>query len=104
MVEAYSLPLWRRSYKRFPLDASGVLLLEDSSRLPSIIRDLSVRGSGIVSDTPVKENSNVKVVFNSSLFTSPVEKTARVAWCRQLSRRLYQAGLDFGPGNAVSFD
>ena len=93
----------RRCYGRYRLDGSATLVGEGGAQEPSVLRDISCRGAGVVTYQPLELNDNLNIIINaSSLFSRPVIRQARVAWCKQISAGLWQGGLDFGEANKIS--
>jgi len=87
----------RRAYERYRLDGSATLVGEDGVEEPSILKDLSCRGAGIVTAQALKPNDKLNIVIHPSfLFGQPVTRQARVAWCNRIASGLWQGGLDFG--------
>ncbi|MFA4984518.1 MAG: PilZ domain-containing protein [Candidatus Omnitrophota bacterium] len=87
----------RRVCERYRLDGSATLVGENGIEEPSILRDLSCRGAGIVTSQPLRPNDKLNIVIHPSfLFGRPVAREARVAWCNRISSGLWQGGLDFG--------
>ena len=97
MEQGYLLPPHRRFYKRFNLDTSATLILPKNLRRPLILRDLSARGAGVVSNYSLNINEEIEITIAVSFFfNQPVYKKARVVWCNKVDEHLWQAGLDFG--------
>jgi len=92
--------LLRREYNRFIVNASADL----SGKGPLIVQDLCGRGAGVVGNFPLDINAPVEITISPCFaISNPVNIKARVAWCRQLENRLWQAGLDFGLTNELTF-
>jgi hypothetical protein len=73
-------------------------------RGPSIIKDLSARGAGVVTDYPLDKGQEVELAIPECFFFSEaVNRKAKVVWCRQAGERFWQAGLDFGEDNKLNF-
>ena len=90
----------RREYNRFIVNASAVL--DGKSSL--MVQDLSVRGAGIIGSFPIKADNPVEITISRCFATkAPISRKARVAWCKQLDNRLWQAGLDFGLSQELAF-
>jgi len=102
MPEAFSVSLYRRSYDRYQVNDSATLIISNTER-PSILKDLSLRGGGIVSDYPLSANEKVGVIIRSSLLDQPLHREAKVAWSNRIGGNLYRAGLDFGLDNRIEF-
>ncbi len=102
MPGVYTLPSYRRSYDRYKVDDYATLIVNDAER-PSVLKDLSSRGGGIVSDYPLNANDRVGIIIRSALFDQPLRREARVAWCSRAEGNLYRAGLDFGLDNRIEF-
>ena len=100
---SYILPQRRRSYSRFIVDASGTLLQEDQKEVPSIVKDVSALGVGLVTGTALTVDTKVEIVFNVPFFfAESVRRKAKVAWCRKVDVTLWEAGLYFGPNNNIN--
>lgn len=102
MLGTYSSPSYRRSYDRYEVNDHATLLVGDAQR-SSILKDLSSRGGGIVSDYPLNKDERVGIIISSSLFDQPLHRQAKVAWCSRIEGNLYRAGLDFGLDNRIEF-
>lgn len=102
MLGTYSLLSYRRSYDRYEVNDHATLIVGDAQR-PSILKDLSSRGGGVVSDYPLNKDERVGVIINSSLFAHPLRRQAKVAWCSRIEGNLYRAGLDFGLDSRIEF-
>ncbi len=104
-MESFNLAaMTRRAYGRYRLDDSATLVAENGTEEPSILKDISCRGAGVVTSQPLRLNDSLSIVINtSSLFNRPITRQARVAWCQQLASDLWQGGLDFGEANKISF-
>ena len=97
MEEDYTIPLHRRGYQRFQLQAQATLIAESQLERPSILKDLSARGAGVVSNEPLNLNEKVEIViFVPYFFDAAVHRKAKVVWCNRIDEQLWQAGLDFG--------
>ncbi len=93
----------RRSYERYKLDDSAVLIINKKFEKSSILRDLCTRGVGFVCDFPLKTNEKIEIIIKSSIFEGTVRKEAKVVWCNQIAGNLYSAGVDFGLDNMMDF-
>lgn len=103
MDYASSLYRSRRSYERYKLDDSAILILNKKLEKSSILRDLSARGVGFVCDFPLRNNDKIEIIIKSSLFESSMRKEANVIWCSKIEDNLYRVGLDFGLDNKIDF-
>jgi len=87
----------RRSFKRFLLNDSVVLITEENKEVRSILMDLSSAGAGIISGSALEADHRVKISLGESgLFNKPISGEVRVAWCKQVGVNLWHSGLDFG--------
>jgi len=103
--EGYQTRFVRRAYHRFEAGISVTLISEGDIRKPSIIKDLSSRGAGLVTNYSLRQDETIDVVFNPSFFfESGINKAARVIWCEKIGTALWQGGLDFGEGNKLKFE
>lgn len=98
IMEDFNLAtMTRRAYKRYRLDGSATLVGENGIEEPSILKDLSCRGAGIVTSQPLQPDDKLDIIIHPSfLFSQPVTRQARVAWCSRIASGLWQGGLDFG--------
>jgi len=66
------------------------------------LRNICARGACVDSGRPFKIDTRVEVMIaQSSFFSGPFEKKARVIWSRALGNDRYCAGLDFGLDNMI---
>jgi hypothetical protein len=97
--------LHRRVYPRVAFDAPATLLVDNLLRKPSVVKDLSVRGAGIVTTYPVTLNQKVDLFIDAPLhFNKPIEREARVAWSKQTDDNLWRVGLDFNENHKLSLN
>lgn len=69
---------------------------------PVVLKDLSSRGAGIVSNFLVNANQEVAMIMQVPyLFAHPVYRRVRVAWSNKIAENLWQTGLDFGLDNQI---
>ena len=88
---------YRRDYQRYILNDSASLTTNEGIEKDFLLKDLSARGVGIVGNSPLNINEDVKVIINAPLFFDrPVSKAAKVVWCQKIDENLWQVGLDFG--------
>ncbi len=96
--------LYRREYPRFILNDSASLITKEGQEINLIVKDLCVRGAGVISNSALDIGRKEQVVINAPcLFERPLAKEVKVAWCRQIDKNLWQAGLDFGLANKINF-
>lgn len=91
----------KRSYPRYKVDATTSVLYNGDSRNNVIVKDLSSRGSCIVSKTPLMKNQIVGLSFNPPLFDYPVRRKAKVVWTKEIETGMYYSGVDFGLPNKI---
>jgi len=103
-METQSLSPYRRSHKRYNMDTQAALIVDKGLRKPLILKDISTRGAGIVSSFPLETNSVEIAMALPFFFDKPVYRKARVAWCRKVSEKLWEGGLDFGLDNLINFE
>jgi hypothetical protein len=104
MEQVYSQPRYRRSYQRFRLDGSVTLVVNENKQGPSILKDLSPRGAGVITYHPLKENEKLAIIIDiPSLFNTTLHKESKVAWCKKIQSDLWQGGLDFGEDKKIDF-
>lgn len=103
MEYATALHRSRRSYERYKLEDSAILILNRKLEKSSILRDLSARGVGFVCDFPLKSNDKIEIIIKSSIFKNSMRKEANVIWCSKIEDHLYRVGSDFGVDNKIDF-
>lgn len=103
MEQDYSSSLYqtRRSYERYKLDDSAVLIINQKFEKSLILSDLCARGVGFVCDFPLKLDEKIEIIIRSSIFEGTVRKEAKVVWCNHIEGNLYRAGVDFGLDNKM---
>lgn len=95
---------YRREYSRFILNDSASLTTKEGREITLIVKDLCVRGAGVISDSALEVGQKEKVVISAPcFFLQPLAKEVKVAWCRRIDKNLWQAGLDFGLVNKINF-
>ena len=95
---------YRREYPRFILNDSASLTTKEGREITLIVKDLCVRGAGVISDSALEVGQKEKVVINAPcFFPQPLAKEVKVAWCHRIGKNLWQAGLDFGLVNKINF-
>ena len=96
--------LYRREYPRFTLNDSASLVNREGQEITLIVKDLCVRGAGVISSSELKVGNRENIVINAPcFFERPLAKEAKVAWCRKIAENLWQAGLDFGLADKINF-
>jgi len=98
----YNLSPHRRTYERFLLEGSADVMVDEKS-IPSILKDLSVRGAGVILNQSLGIDKEVTIFIKASAFMGSTYKKARVVWCKAVTPNLYAAGLDFGLFNQLDF-
>lgn len=94
-----------RAYKRYIVEGQATLLLGKGAQRASVLKDISLRGAGVVSNHPLEARQKLDIVMNvPSLFRRPVNASGTVVWCNKIDKGLWHAGLDFGLGNDVNFE
>jgi len=103
MEEGYSLSAYRRSYNRFNIEGQATLSFDKGLSRPSILKDLSAGGAGVICNEPLGVNEEIGIFIPTSLLLkSSVYKKAKVVWCSKIGENLWQAGLAFGWDNKIS--
>lgn len=102
MEDPYYLSRNRRTYTRFKIESSAFLRINKDT-INIILRDISSRGAGIVSQVPLQEESLVEVIGDIPFSKTSLSKVAKVVWCSQLARGLFHSGVDFGVQNKIVF-
>ncbi|MDD5166394.1 MAG: PilZ domain-containing protein [Candidatus Omnitrophica bacterium] len=90
----------RRSYTRYIIEAAATLVINDSVRVPVVLRDISARGAGVFSNYPLTANDKVEIIIDY-YFQRPVCRKANVVWSKEEDNNLWRAGLDFGVDNLL---
>jgi hypothetical protein len=106
MEEGYSLRYrryLRRIYDRFRVEVAATLIINKQLEKPAVLRDLSIRGGGIVSRWPLKVDDTITVIIRAPFFETPVYRKAKVIWSKEMGRDWWRAGLDFGLDNRIVF-
>jgi hypothetical protein len=88
----------QRRERRYAVDVDATLTLESGQRLKARTRDLSRNGICLIASEPVPSGGPAAVElilsFGNNAFSEPLELSARIVWCTQLSDR-YQLGAMF---------
>ena len=92
---------FRRSYERFLINDWATVILNETTQKRLLLRDLSVRGAGVVSNYPFQVNDKVKIVIKEPVFDAPVSREAKVIWSNKKEDNLWRSGLDFGLDNEL---
>lgn len=92
---------FRRSYERFLVNRKANLETDKSQEQEVLLRDLSIRGAGIVSRFSLNENEQVKISIKEPFFDQPVLKEAVVIWSKKQENNSWRSGLDFGLDNRL---
>jgi hypothetical protein len=93
-----------REILRYMVDNRALALCENKALKVLRVMDLSARGAGVYSDSPLPVRQEVNVTIEpSSFLTRTIVKRALVAWSREVSPRLWRSGLDFGEDNKLDF-
>ena len=88
---------YRRAYARYSINASAVLSAGTYPGRGLIVRDISVRGLGIITDFTLVRNEKLDIALSiPSLRRLLYYKKPRVVWCHRLDDTLWRCGLDFG--------
>jgi len=92
----------RRSYKRFKLDTSATIAINGNQQKSLLLRDLSSRGAGVMSDYAFALDEEIRLTIEIPyLFTKTIIRQARTVWCNKVADNLWRAGLDFGLDNQI---
>lgn len=102
MEDTYYLSRSRRIYTRFKIEAKGFLRVNKDT-VVVILRDISSRGAGIVSQVPLKEESLVEIIGEIPLSNTPISKEGKVVWCSRIAEGLFYSGVDFGAQDKIAF-
>ena len=94
----------KRSYQRFYVGTSAILIFKDNLKETFLLKDFSPRGGGIFGHHPLQINEKVAIIFKVPLlFDRPIRKEAKIAWCNKLQEDVWEGGLDFGLDNLINF-
>ena|SRR3989338_6657099 len=100
----YMATLHRRAYERYVVEASADVFTDRNSVKPAILKDLSVRGAGLVANYSLAVSTEVGLFIKATpVLKSLVYKRARVAWSKNIGKDLYSIGLDFGLSEPLNF-
>lgn len=103
MDYAYKPTPRRRSYERFMVN-NWATLVDKEAEQKVLLKDLSCRGVGLVSNSALEPNKKVGISLNPPIFDNPVYKEARVIWCNKVNDKVWRAGLDFGLDNLLELN
>ncbi len=103
MNKTYNLRLSRREYKRFIINGSANFIINYHLHKPLIIKDLSSRGVQVFSDYPFKIGERIHLVMVIPFFDKPIHRKAKIVWSKEVDKHFWEAGLDFGVNNLLSF-
>ncbi len=90
---------YRRAYQRFSCFLKGTCESSDSKVHEVACNDISYKGAGIITDSPLAINGHLKMqLFNLKVDSMNVE--GRVRWCRNVHGKwcagvLFDKGLPF---------
>lgn len=102
MENNYSPLSYRRSYERFLMSIwAEISVIKENLEKRVIIKDLSARGAGVVCSYPLSLNEKVVIMIKALFSDEPVNREAKVIWCKKIKENLWQAGLDFGLDNKI---
>ncbi len=102
MEFVYSPAFHRRSQERFKVDASAIIMAGQEVKQSAILKDLSARGAGILSNYLLKASQEVSVIIQAPFFfTGPLQREAKVAWSNKIKENLWEYGFDFGLDNQI---
>jgi hypothetical protein len=99
-------PAFRRAHDRYPVDAAGTAYIKsnDQERV-SLIKDISLRGLGIISNYPLARGERVAVSVQSALIKNSFQKkTARVVWSEEVEEGLWYTGLEMIFTSIIEFN
>jgi len=86
----------RRTCSRFILNDSLSLYSNDGSEKRLLLKDLSAGGAGVFGNCPLPVNEAVRVsIMAPFFFDKPISREAKVAWCKQVDRNSWEAGVEF---------
>lgn len=92
----------RRFYQRFSMNESASLLLKDGAEERILLKNISSSGASIVMDRFPYQSERVTLLINApALLDKPVTRNAEMVWCKKISNKAWQLGLDFGVNRVV---
>lgn len=94
-------PFNRREYPRFKVEAYATLYLNKDTKKALRVRDISPRGIGGLIDFPIKVGEKLEILLLYPFFDEPVNKEAKVVWCKEINKNTWEVGLDFGIDNKI---
>lgn len=93
---------YRRDHTRFLLNNSVCVITDEGIEKHFLLKDLSIRGVGIIGNFSLKVNERVEAIIDAPLFLKrPISKTAKVAWFEKIGNNFWQGGLDFGVADRI---
>lgn len=105
LKERGHLGAYRRLHDRYLIAAGGTLHLSgESEKRVAVVKDISFKGVGIISNGPLTIGEEVRVVIQAPFIKDlEQEKSAMVVWSRPLAENLWQAGLCLNLNNVIEF-
>ena len=97
--------VFRRSSDRYLIGAAGTLYLSGQAQeRVSVVKDISAKGVGIISNGPLTIGEKVTVLIQASFIKNlSQKKNAKVVWSRPMAENLWQAGLALDFDNRIEF-
>jgi hypothetical protein len=97
---------FRRAHDRYPVDAAGIAYIQSKDQEGvSLVKNISLRGVGIISNYPLDRGERVAVSIQSALIkNSSQNKTARVVWSRQVQEGFWHTGLEMIFTSIIEFN
>ncbi len=89
--------MYRRDYERFEMNDEVIVNMANDVQESFILKNISARGAGLVGRQPLAENASFPVSLQIPFLSEkPINRSAKVIWCRQLNGKLWECGMDFG--------
>ncbi len=102
-VEPADLSPNRRHHERFVVEGSGTITGKSIPETPYILKDISLKGAGIISNHPPELSGSVEMLIVSPAIKYPVYKKARVVWNKKIDDNMWESGLDLGEDKIDNF-
>jgi len=92
----------RRLYDRFEANATAVVRRGFESAENVLMENISARGVAVLGYQQFAVNDKLTILFRLPFFTErTIHKQVHVAWCREITEGVWEAGLDFGMDNTL---
>jgi hypothetical protein len=96
--------MYRREYNRFEINALAILITNKNVENTFLLKNISARGASVIGNFPLEVSNKLEIVIEIPfLCDEPIRKEAKIVWCKKISDKLWEGGLDFGLDNKISF-